>query len=88
MCKWEPSKNREFVIFVAIVGHHLPDVIMISCFIRVFAAMRKRRLTLRSAQTMWTASQSASTSAQPDPESKHSVQYNRVGISTLNLAIG
>ncbi|KAK2140248.1 hypothetical protein NP493_5892g00000 [Ridgeia piscesae] len=70
VCKWEPSKNREFVIFVAIVGHHLPDVIMIFCFIRVFAAMRKRRLALRSAQATCTPSQSVTTSAQPDPGAK------------------
>ncbi|KAK2188175.1 hypothetical protein NP493_142g03003 [Ridgeia piscesae] len=78
VCKWEPSKNREFVIFVAIVGHHLPDVIMIFCFIRVFAAMRKRRLALRSAQATCTPSQSVTTSAQPDPASKQCVQNSQV----------
>ena len=78
VCKWEPSKNREFVIFVAIVGHHLPDVIMIFCFIRVFAAMRKRRLALRSAQATCTPSQSVTTSAQPDPASRQGNQNSQV----------
>ena len=47
ICIWEPSKNPEFVIFIAVVGHHLPCFIMVGCYIKVFAAMRKRNSVIR-----------------------------------------
>lgn len=48
VCKWEPSKNPEFVVFVAVVGHHCPCILLISCYVRVFWAMRKRSLRIRA----------------------------------------
>ena len=42
ICIWEPSNNPEFVIFVAVVGHHLPCFLMVFFYVRVFMAMQKR----------------------------------------------
>ena len=42
MCIWQPSQNREFVSFVAVVGHYLPCLIMVFCYAKVFIIMRRR----------------------------------------------
>ena len=44
VCIWEPSENREFVIVIAVLGHHGPCLTIVVCYIRVFLAMRKRLL--------------------------------------------
>ncbi len=51
VCKWEPSNNREFVIFIAIIGHHIPCIILLFCYIKVAVAMSKRaKVRPRAAQ--------------------------------------
>ena len=42
VCKWEPSNNQEFVFFVAIVGHHIPCLILTFCYVKVAIAMSRR----------------------------------------------
>lgn len=42
ICIWEPSNNKEFVVVVAVIGHHLPDIILVFCYVKLFSAMRKR----------------------------------------------
>ena len=42
VCIWEPSNNSEFVIFIAIFGHHGPCVTICVCYVRIFVAMRER----------------------------------------------
>ena len=42
VCIWEPSRNEEFVVFIAVVGHHLPCTILTFCYIRVFQLTRVR----------------------------------------------
>ena len=34
-CIWEPNDNTEFVIFVAVIGHYIPCIIMVFCYIKV-----------------------------------------------------
>ena len=41
-CIWEPSDNRQFVLFVAVIGHYFPCIIMVTCYFKVFFAMRKQ----------------------------------------------
>ena len=41
-CQWEPSKNKEFVIVVASIGHHGAFLIMVICYIRVLWVLIKR----------------------------------------------
>ena len=41
-CIWAPSDNRQFVVFVAVVGHYIPCVLMVFCYIKVFVIMRKQ----------------------------------------------
>ncbi|XP_052761676.1 muscarinic acetylcholine receptor M5-like [Mya arenaria] len=47
-CYWNPALNFEFVFIVAIVGHHLPFVVMIFCFTRVYLFMKKRAMKIYS----------------------------------------
>ena len=42
VCWWDPSKNEEFVYFIAVVGHHVPCAIIIYCYICVLYLTRKR----------------------------------------------
>ena len=42
LCWWDPSKNIEFAYFLSLVGHHLPCIIIIFCYIRVFMVTRKQ----------------------------------------------
>ena len=39
-CIWEPNENRQFVLFVAVVGHYVPCIIMVGCYVKVFVVMR------------------------------------------------
>ncbi|XP_053391083.1 alpha-2A adrenergic receptor-like, partial [Mercenaria mercenaria] len=41
-CIWEPSNNTEFVIFVAVIGHYIPCIVMVFCYIKVFMVMRRQ----------------------------------------------
>ncbi|KAJ8301226.1 hypothetical protein KUTeg_020213 [Tegillarca granosa] len=41
-CKWEPAYNPEFVVVIAVVGHHGSCFILLFCYIRVFYMLRKR----------------------------------------------
>ncbi|XP_014680062.1 PREDICTED: alpha-1A adrenergic receptor-like, partial [Priapulus caudatus] len=43
VCIWEPSYNREFVVFVGVVGHYVPLCIMIVCYSRVVTVVLRRR---------------------------------------------
>ena len=43
VCKWEPSKNKEFVIFVAVVGHHTPCAVIIFCYYKIYMIMRAKK---------------------------------------------
>ena len=47
-CIWEPSRNRGFVIVVALIGHHGPCVVMLFCYLKVFIFMRKHRRIVAS----------------------------------------
>ncbi|XP_069141186.1 alpha-2A adrenergic receptor-like [Argopecten irradians] len=42
-CVWEPSKNKEFVIVIATIGHHGSFVILLLCYIRVFLVVLNRK---------------------------------------------
>ncbi|KAL3887761.1 hypothetical protein ACJMK2_000154 [Sinanodonta woodiana] len=42
ICIWLPSENRQFVIFVAVIGHYIPCAVMVFCYIKVFTVMRHR----------------------------------------------
>ncbi|XP_021360948.1 5-hydroxytryptamine receptor-like [Mizuhopecten yessoensis] len=42
-CTWEPSKNKEFVIVIATIGHHGSFVVMLLCYIRVFLVVLNRK---------------------------------------------
>ncbi|KAL4228548.1 7 transmembrane receptor (rhodopsin) [Mactra antiquata] len=50
-CIWEPSDNREFVIFVAVVGHYIPCFIMVFCYIKVFITMRRQVILVENMNT-------------------------------------
>ncbi|WAR04942.1 ADA2C-like protein [Mya arenaria] len=43
-CIWEPSDNREFVIFVALIGHYIPCLMMMFSYMRVLYVMRSQAL--------------------------------------------
>ncbi|XP_014669958.1 PREDICTED: alpha-2B adrenergic receptor-like [Priapulus caudatus] len=42
VCIWEPSNNREFVVVVAVLGHHLPDVVLVVSYACIITVMRRR----------------------------------------------
>ncbi|XP_033745751.1 muscarinic acetylcholine receptor M3-like [Pecten maximus] len=42
-CVWDPSKNKEFVIVIATIGHHGSFVVMMLCYIRVFLVVLNRK---------------------------------------------
>ncbi|XP_060075725.1 alpha-1B adrenergic receptor-like [Ylistrum balloti] len=42
-CVWEPSKNKEFVIVIATIGHHGSFVVMLLCYMRVFIVVLNRK---------------------------------------------
>ncbi|XP_064594836.1 muscarinic acetylcholine receptor M4-like [Liolophura sinensis] len=46
VCIWEPSLNREFVIVIAVVGHHGAFLVLMFCYIRVLLFMRRRRVNV------------------------------------------
>ena len=41
-CIWVPAENRQFVLFVAVVGHYIPCALMVFCYLKVFAVMRRQ----------------------------------------------
>ncbi|XP_052806364.1 alpha-1A adrenergic receptor-like [Mya arenaria] len=43
-CIWEPSDNREFVIFVALIGHYIPCLMMMFSYMKVLYVMRSQAL--------------------------------------------
>lgn len=47
VCMWEPSRNPEFVVFIAVVGHHLPCAVMLVCYVKVYAVMRRRNKVIK-----------------------------------------
>jgi hypothetical protein len=49
-CIWEPSKNFEFVIVVACLGHHGSCAILLFCYARVFHFMRQRKNIVSSSR--------------------------------------
>jgi len=40
-CQFVPSENSEFIIPLAIVGHHMPCIVIVVCYVIVFIEMRK-----------------------------------------------
>ena len=42
VCRWEPSNHPEYVIFIAVVGHHGPCVILMFCYIKLTIVMIRR----------------------------------------------
>ncbi|ELU05638.1 hypothetical protein CAPTEDRAFT_145497, partial [Capitella teleta] len=42
VCWWDPSQNTEFVYVIAIVGHHLPCLIIIYCYTWVVVITRDK----------------------------------------------
>ncbi|KAH3705193.1 hypothetical protein DPMN_080259 [Dreissena polymorpha] len=47
-CIWEPSNNRDFVLFVAVIGHYTPCLIMVFAYIKVFMTMRRQAIIVGS----------------------------------------
>ncbi|WAR04904.1 ADA2C-like protein [Mya arenaria] len=45
-CIWEPSDNREFVIFVALIGHYAPCLVMVFSYLKVLYVMRRQALNV------------------------------------------
>ena len=41
-CHWDPLKNLEFVLFVAIFGQCIPCILIILCYCKVFMVMRRQ----------------------------------------------
>lgn len=41
-CIWDPAANKEYVVVIAIFGHHGSMVFILFCYGHVFAALRKR----------------------------------------------
>jgi hypothetical protein len=49
-CLWEPSQNEEFVIVIAILGHHLPCLLILYCYINVVLMTRRKFRTVIGGQ--------------------------------------
>lgn len=49
-CIWEPSNNREFVLFVAIIGHYIPCSVMVFSYMKVFLVMRRQAMLVGSSE--------------------------------------
>ena len=47
-CIWEPSLNKEFVVVVAIIGHHGSCFVMLFCYLKVFIFMHNRGRVMAS----------------------------------------
>ena len=41
-CYWDPLKNPEFVLFVAVFGQCIPCLLIMLCYCKVFMAMRRQ----------------------------------------------
>ena len=67
VCIWEPSKNKEFVIFVAVVGHHTPCAIIIFCYYKIYMLMRAKRRAI-APQTTTVVREEAELSSQNQEE--------------------
>ncbi|WAR04929.1 ADA2C-like protein [Mya arenaria] len=76
-CIWEPSDNLEFVIFVAIVGHYIP------CLMMVFLVMR-RQATIFAANSQARTQTAVSTVKLTVNSAEHS---ERIGEPSGNSAI-
>ncbi|XP_060066250.1 beta-2 adrenergic receptor-like [Ylistrum balloti] len=42
-CVWEPSKNKEFVVVIATIGHHGAFTVMVVCYTKVFYTLVQRQ---------------------------------------------
>ena len=42
ICIWEPSNNKEFVVFIAIIGHHGPCIVIMACYFKVAQVMMRQ----------------------------------------------
>lgn len=42
-CVWEPSRNKEYVIVVATLGHHGAFTVMVVCYIKVLYTLVRRK---------------------------------------------
>ncbi|OWF51634.1 beta-3 adrenergic receptor-like [Mizuhopecten yessoensis] len=42
-CVWEPSKNKEFVVVIATIGHHGAFTVMVVCYVKVFFTLVQRQ---------------------------------------------
>lgn len=42
VCKWEPAHNPEFVVVIAVLGHHGSCFVLLFCYVRVACLLRKR----------------------------------------------
>ncbi|XP_069142391.1 alpha-2A adrenergic receptor-like [Argopecten irradians] len=73
-CVWDPSKNKEFVVVIATIGHHGAFTVMVVCYTKVFYTLVQRqkcgighaRLSDRS----------------PKPGSPSKVRYTRPGVES------
>ncbi|WAR16031.1 SER2-like protein [Mya arenaria] len=45
-CYWNPALNVEFVFIIATLGHHGPFLVLIFCYSRVYAFMKRRGVGL------------------------------------------
>ena len=46
-CVWDPHKNRNFAISMAICGYHIPSTLMVFCYVKVLLVMRRGRASIK-----------------------------------------
>ena len=64
VCRWEPSNHPGYVIFIAVVGHHGPCVILMFCYIKLTIVMIRRvRSKPKKVHIMMTGEQTAAQTA-------------------------
>ena len=102
-CYWDPLKNPDFVIFVAIFGQCIPCLLIMICYCKVFMVMRRQtkrigamfvkpvasKTTQRSivATTMSTAGSSDATKLKTATSEIENILENKSHVSTISIGI-
>ena len=42
-CIWDPALNKEYVYVIASIGHHIPFIILLFCYVKVLIVVRRRQ---------------------------------------------
>lgn len=73
-CIWEPNENRQFVLFVAVIGHYVPCIVMVFCYFKVFNVMRvqKKRIAASCATSAANSATLPVSAGQPSVEKDQS----------------